>query len=210
MKTNDLIESLSSQVKPIKIVKFNATDVIKILMSGLFCILAAIVILGIRADMDELIVSIQFFIEIGLLLALAIASIFAALTLSIPSVETRNIYKYPILIFFLFLALMLYSFFKFSNPFFYFGHGFKCFYEVVLISILPASILFYFVRKAAPIRRDIVGGLVLLSGATFGLLGVQLTCIDSSPLHILFWHITPFLVVTIFGISISKLIFKKI
>ncbi len=92
----------------------------------------------------------------------------------------------------------------------YLGHGFSCVYEMISISILPAAILFYFIRRAAVLKRDIVGILVLLSGISFGLLGVQLTCVDSTPMHVLVWHILPTGIVMAFGVWLSRKLLIKI
>jgi hypothetical protein len=81
---------------------------------------------------------------------------------------------------------------------------------MISISILPAAILFYFIRRAAVLKRDIVGILVLLSGISFGLLGVQLTCVDSTPMHVLVWHILPTGIVMAFGVWLSRKLLIKI
>ncbi|MBK9322996.1 MAG: DUF1109 family protein [Bdellovibrionaceae bacterium] len=143
-------------------------------------------------------------------MALGFVSIVAAFNLSVPALEGQRLYKVPIIAFTLILLSTFYSLLESSDPFLYLGHGFSCVAEVISISVLPASILFYLIRRAAVLNRDIVGVLVLVSGVSFGLLGVQLTCADSTPLHLILWHIFPSLIVMVFGIWLARKIIKKI
>jgi hypothetical protein len=55
-----------------------------------------------------------------------------------------------------------------------------------------------------------VGILVLMSGISFGLLGAQLTCFDSTPMHILVWHVLPAGIVMVFGVWLSRKLLIKI
>lgn len=210
MKTNDLINRLTSNLRPVKIVKFSIFDVVKVVSVGIFCVFAAIVIRGIRSDFSEQILSIRFVLESGALIILGLVSIFAAFSLSIPSIKNRRVYIAPFSVFLFVLGLTFYSFLYNSNPFLYLGHGFSCVYEVIATSVLPASLMFYFVRKAAVLKRDIVGVLVLLSGISFGLLSVQLTCVDRTSLHLLLWHVLPALIIIFSGIFLSRKILNKI
>jgi hypothetical protein len=208
--TDHLIKDLVFDLKPVQIVKFHFSDLLKIIVAGLFCVFAAVSILGLRTDINVQTVTTKFVVDTLILLLLAVLSIMAAFSLSVPSMNTRNIFRFPIFVFSLVLITTVYSFLATSNPFLYLGHGFSCVSEMIAISILPAAILFYLVRKAAVIKRDLVGILILMSGVSFGLLGVQLTCADSTPLHILIWHFLPSLVVIIFGIWLSRRLIKKI
>lgn len=210
MKTTDLVNDLVRQLKPTRVVKFSFLDLLKVVIAGLFSVFAAVAVLGLRGDIGQQAISVRFALESFWLLALATLSILAAFSLSIPSLQNQKFYKIPLAAFFLFLTSALYSFFISSDPFLYLGHGFSCVSEIISISILPASILFYFIRRAASLRRDLVGTLVFLSGLSFGLLGVQLTCIDGTSLHILLWHILPSIIAMSFGILLSKMILKKI
>lgn len=210
MKIPDLINQLSFELKPVHKIKFTFIDVFKILLTGLFCLLAAVLSLGLRLDIDDQIVSIKFVFEILLLVFLAVLSTIAAFNLSIPNKNTKNIYKFSLIGLFGFVLFLVYSFLNDSEPFAYYGHSFACAYEILLISVIPSSLLFYFIRKAAVLKRDLVGALVLLSGTAFGLLGVQLTCVDGSLLHILIWHILPAVVILSLSLIISKKILIKI
>lgn len=210
MKTSDLIQDLTSQFKPRPTVKFTVLDFFKVFMAGLFCVLASIFILGLRADLAERMLSVRFILESIGLLVLAGVSILAAFRMSIPSDKNQHLHRIPILVFSLILLSGVYSFFVYAHPFLYFGHGFACVSKITAVSILPAGILFAFVRRAAALKRSTTGVLVLLSGAAFGLLGVQLTCADSTALHVLLWHVLPAVALLGLGAYLARTVLKKI
>jgi len=209
-KNENLIKDLVSDLKPLKVVKFNFIDFFKIISVALFCIFAAVSILGLRFDFKAQTLNLKYLFDTFLLLLLGTLSTIAALFLSIPSPNNKNIYKWPFLILLLILGSTGYSFLTTSDPFLYLGHGFTCVYEIISLSILPSAILFFLIRKAAALKRDLIGLLVLISGLSFGLLGTQLTCSDETPLHILFWHILPTFIVMLCGIFIARMFIKKI
>ena len=210
ISTNNLIGELVSQLKPIDVVRFKFVDLLKVILTGCLCIFSAVAILGLRLDFHEQVLNINFIIGTFLLLLLAVLSIIAAFSLSIPSIKHQKIYRIPIFVFTLILIFTGYSFLTTSNSLLYLGHGFSCVFEMISIAVLPATFLFYFIRRAATLRRDILGFLVLSSGVAFGLLGVQFICVDSTPMHLLLWHILPSALVMVFGIWISRQVIEKI
>lgn len=210
MKTTELIHNLSAQLKPLQTVKFTAWDFMKVLTAGLFCVLASVFILGLRTDLSEKMLSPRFILEGIGLAALAVLSILAAFRLSIPSERQRHMFRIPLAVFSLILLSSVYSFFVYAHPLLYFGHGFACVSKIGAVSILPAAILFYFVRKAAVLKRKAVGVVILLSGAAFGLLGVHLTCSDSTALHIVLWHVVPAIALMGLGAFLAHVLLKKI
>lgn len=209
-KSDQLIKELVADLKPVQIVRFQFVDLLKVIAVGLLCVFAAITILGLRVDISDQALSAKFIFDTVVLLLLGILSIMAAFSLSVPSLSAKGAYRLPLFVIGLILLATGYSFLAASNPFLYSGHGFSCVYEIVGISILPSAVLFYFVRRAAVLRRDIVGILVLMSGVSFGLLGTQFTCIDSTPMHILIWHILPTSIVMAFGVWLSRKFLTKI
>jgi len=92
----------------------------------------------------------------------------------------------------------------------YFNLGFTCLSDIILTSLPTSAVLFFLIRKAAPLKRDKVGFLVLLSGAAYAALGVHFTCIDDSPLHIVMWHLLPVVIVAVIGIFLGRRVLRKI
>ena len=142
MKKNldNFIKDLVSDLKPVQIVKFQFTDLLKVFVVGLFCIFAAVAILGLRIDIGDEALTAKFVLDTLILLILGLLSVMAAFSLSVPSLENKNIFRFPFLVFSLVLMATGYSFFTTSSPFLYLGHGFACVSEMIAISILPAAI----------------------------------------------------------------------
>lgn len=210
MKTIDLIDELATELKPVEVVRFTFFDILKVLGFGCLSILVTLAILGLRTDFAEQVVSFRFIFETVWLSIVCGFSVLAALSLGIPSSKKRHIYIVPWLAVALIGASTLYSFFTYSNPFLYLGHGFSCVVKTVSIGILPTTFLAHMVNRAAVLKRRMAGLMILLTGVSFGLIGVQLTCFDSTPLHSLIWHILPAAILVGLGVAISHRIFRKI
>ena len=210
MKTNDLINSLSQDVKKVEVVKFTATDLLKVFAVGLLCVVASVSVQGIRIDMQDQMSRWTYWLETVLMIVLGLTSILGAMDLSIPSKENTKISTLPILPAFVLLAIVVYSLVKYSNPSYVLANGFGCVSQILASALLPAGFLFWMARRAAALKRDKVGLLVALSGLSFGLLTVQLSCYDSSPLHILVWHLLPVLIFASLGLALGKKILNRI
>lgn len=209
-KTDDLIKLLAKDLRPVRLVKFTFLDFFKVIVAGFLCIFISVLILGLRIDVDYQTLNPLFIIDIILLILIMLLSTIAAFLLSVPSIDNKSFYKFPIVVLGLIFITTLYSFLSSPNPLVYLSHGFTCVSEIILISIFPASILFYLIRRAAVLKREISGFLILLSGVSFGLIGVQLTCSDSTPVHAMIWHLIPSSLILAIGIWISKRIIRKI
>lgn len=209
-QSDDLINRLTSDLEPIKVIQFGLKELIKVVFVGLICVFAAVIISGIRTDIREVVITKQFIFHTATLIILCLISILTAFSLSIPSQDIQPFYRRPIFYIVIYILSLLSLFLTTSDPFLYLGHGFTCFIEILSISILPAALLFYFIRRAAALRRDFLGVMVLLSGVSFGLLGVQLTCTDESLIHLFFWHLFPSFLIMGTGIFIARKVFAKI
>lgn len=207
---DDLISRLTSDLQPIKVIQFGLKELIKVVFVGLTCVFTAVVISGIRTDIREVVMTKQFLTHTVTLLILCFISILTAFSMSIPTQDIQPFYRRPIFYIVIYILSLLSLFLTTSDPFLYLGHGFSCFIEILSISILPAALLFYLIRRAAALRRDFLGLVVLLSGVSFGLLGAQLTCIDESPIHLFLWHLFPSFLIMGTGILIARKIFTKI
>lgn len=84
------------------------------------------------------------------------------------------------------------------------GFGWFCLYDILFVGLLPGALLFFMIRRAAPQRLNLSAWLVLVAGATFGALGAHLSCANDGPLHVLFWHILPVLVIGSLGVTLGR------
>jgi hypothetical protein len=141
-KSDELIKELVSELKPVQVVNFQFVDLFKVIAVALLCVFAAVMILGLRIDIHDQVLTAKFIFDTALLLILGVLSIMAAFSLSVPSMSTKNIYRLPLFAFGLIMVTTGYSFLTTSNPFLYLGHGFSCVLEMISISILPAAFFF--------------------------------------------------------------------
>lgn len=212
MKTNTdhLIQELTSGLKPVKVIRFSIFDFLKVFSVGILCVFLALVILGLRNDFSEQVQSLHFWIDVSLILVLAVFAISAAFKLSIPSLDNRKSYFLPLTTFLLMLISTGVLFLTDEHASHYTGHGWACVAEILTMSLLPTAALFHFIRKAAIIHREMVGMLAILGGLAFGLLAAQITCADATPLHLSLWHLLPSILVAGSGFYLAKRVIKKI
>jgi hypothetical protein len=210
LKTTDLIQKLSASNTSVHVVRLGGIEILKVVGVAGLCILAAVSVLGLREDFFDSLNSIFFIFESLVLLAVGILASASALTLSIPGRESRKTFLLPLVTLAIWVGLTGYSFLKYGQSPLLFKFGFACLSDIVLASLPPSALLFFLIRRAAPLKRDKVGFLILLSGAAYAALGVQLTCIDDSPVHVLLWHLLPVVVVAGLGIFVGKRVLHKI
>ena len=210
LKTTELINQLTSELKPVQKIKFTYFDQFKIILAGFSSVTLAVLILGFRQDIRDQVIVFKYVFETVALFLLTILSTLAAFSLSVPNKDSKNIYKYPFAALIVFLLFFAYAFITNHEPLVYSGHTSLCAFEILIIGAWPSTLLFFTLKKAAILNRNLVGFLILLTGTSFGLLATQLTCKDDTPLHILVWHILPATVILLLSLMTSKKLFKKI
>ncbi len=212
MKTNTdhLIQELTAGLKPVKLVQFSFIDFFKVFSAGILCVLLALGFFGLRNDFSEQIQSLHFWLDVSLILILAVFAILAAFKLSIPSLDNRKSYYLPLIALLLMLISTGVLFLSDDQAFHYTGHGWSCVAEILAMSLLPTAVLFHFIKKAAILEREIIGMLVILGGLAFGLLAAQMTCSDATPLHFALWHLFPSMLVAGSGFYLARKVIKKI
>lgn len=208
MKSNELIHSLTTNLKPVKTIKYGLKEHSIVLLAGVFSVLAGIAITGIRVDIQNVALTASFITQTITLLLLAILSTIAAMQMSIPSLKKSVSLKIVAAALIFWAVTILYLLINSKSPFA--GWGFSCAQEIVINSIIPAATIFFITRKSATLDRSSVGWLALTAGASFGALATQLSCSMNDPLHLIVWHTLPVFIVGLFGMAIGKFIIKKV
>jgi hypothetical protein len=67
--------------------------------------------------------------------------------------------------------------------------GIRCSLDVLLISLPPAAVTLYRLRKGAPVRLALTGAVIGLVCASLGAFALQFSCANDHPIHLLTWHI---------------------
>ncbi len=209
MKTDDFIEQLSSDVKPVRRLASPIKRFLTWFLASFFSISIGISLMGIRSDFDQALKNPKFVLETLVILAIAILAAAGAFVMSVPGVERKPIIRWLVIIpsiaWPLCLAYRLYIIYSQTNSFaFIFDYGFGCIKDIFLLGILPGSFLFFMLKTAAPLRLSWIGALATLSAAAVAAVGVQFTCSVDGPVHIFLWHVLPVVVIGLTGIALGK------
>jgi hypothetical protein len=208
MKSNELIQNLTSNLKVVTPIKYKLKDYALVLLVGFFSVLFGVAFSGIRSDFQNIILTPSFITQSLVLLMLALLSTVSAMQMSIPSLK-KSVSQNIVLATLGFWAItLIYLLVNSNSPFA--GWGFSCASEILANSLAPSAALFFMIRNAATLNRFSTGWLVLTAGAAFGALATQLSCSYSDPFHLLIWHAVPVVVIGLLGISIGKFILKKV
>lgn len=84
------------------------------------------------------------------------------------------------------------------------GIGLNCIRDIVVLGLLPGALLFFMIKKAAPLGLGKVGAFAALSVAALGAVGTQFICTNDDPLHALIWHYVPVLLLGWLGVVIGR------
>jgi hypothetical protein len=83
-----------------------------------------------------------------------------------------------------------------------------CIMRIVGLSVAPATLMFYMLRKAAPMRAGLIGVWAVLSPLSFAAVGVQFVCRSPFATHIIVWHVLPVFALATIGIFVGRLLFN--
>ncbi len=208
MEDNKFIKNLVSDLKPVQVFKLEMSHYLKVLGVGAFSLLAGLALSGLRGDLAIIIRTPQFIIETILIIALAISSAVAALRLSVPGSSTKPTFITVGIAAGAWLLTLIVILVTDRN--FIASRGLTCSTQVILGGVLPAVLIFKIASRGAPLKRQLIGWIAVLSGGAFGALNAHLSCSLSDPLHVLFWHLTPVLIVSALGVFIGKHFLRKL
>ncbi len=209
MKTDDFIEQLSNDVKPVKRLASPVKRFLTWFLASFFSISIGISLMGIRSDFNQVLMNPRFVLETLVILAIAILAAAGAFMMSVPGVERKPIMRWLIIIpsiaWPLSLAYRLYIIYSQTNSFaFIIDYGFDCLRDIFILGIIPGSFLFFMLKAAAPLRLSWTGALATLSAAAIAAVGIQFTCNVDTPVHIFLWHVLPVVMIGMTGIALGK------
>lgn len=208
MKSKELINTLSTDLRPVKTLVYGLKNYILILVIGFLSVLVSTTIAGVRPDIQDVVLTIPFLFQGLILLLLAILTTLSALQMSIPNLQTQETKNIAITALATWLAFLIYFLLHSSNP--VGGWGVSCAREIALNSIIPSAAIFFMIKRAATLNRTTVSWLILTAGASYGALATQFSCNMIDPLHLLIWHALPVLIIGLIGLGLGNLILKKV
>ena len=209
MQTELLIEQMSNEIG---VVKKSPNPFIlsgKLLVAFTMYIAVILPFFGVRPDLAQKLLSPLFASEIIALVFIIVSSCVASAILSFPDLyQKKNIAFTPIIAFFLFALVLLLEFLADKQPAPLPEHEIKCFVCIIGLSIIPAILLFYNMRKIACTHYAHAGCTAMLSAFAVGALVLRLSEPTDSILHLLQWHYLPMLIIGVFGMLCGKLFLR--
>ena len=208
MKTETLIHNLSLQCRPIRPL---GHPVKRFLIWALFSILfliAGVLIIGPANNVVWSGVPTPAFIFPALaMLFISLVCTLAAFVMSVPNEEARKFSALPILVLIFWFGLMTYMFasadLEDSRP------GLICILRMIGLAAAPGALLFYMLRKAAPMRTGLIGLFAAIGALAFSEIGVQFLCHKSLfETHVIVWHLIPVCVLALVGLVIGRTAFR--
>lgn len=213
MQTNELITKLTSDLKPIPVLKpiswrFGAWILAAIITTG-----AMVISMGARKDWAGKIADSWFVAQTLIILALALIGSWSALRISVPGDGKRFSHHHlPIIILGIWI---LFEIARIVNGYLAWGvsslgpdRHFACSYLLLGASAVLSWPLFLLLRKATPLEPRWCGVLTGLSSAAFASLAFQVICPYDDLTHSLLWHLLPTATVGLIGVFFGKRFLK--
>jgi len=214
MKTDDLIQNLSNELKPVQTIGSPLRTIFIFTLIGMVLIGLGFLIMSCREDLRSQFLNPQFLFEIGLSFLLALAALALATFLSRPGheSETRKLVKATV---FLLIVAFLYDGFRIaqlSQEQIHVGldlSGLECFICVFGYAVVLGAALLFWLRNGASTKPNLSGLVIGTACVTLGNVFITFFCGSHNGMHILVWHLTlPMTAALAVGFAASRFLLK--
>ena len=211
--TQTLISTLSREVAPsapMPTPRYWALRLVAVLMA--YGVVTQWV-LGIRPDLAMQWTRPLFVVEIGLLVALVLASAIAGILTMYPDAyQKRTLLRLPYLVFLLLAGLIA---FQLGMPADVrmvipqtFPYAMECTLCIGSAALIPAALLFMVLRKGASVHPFQAGIFAVLTASSIGCLTLRLSESNDSMMHLALSHYLPTLFFAALGAVVGKMLLK--
>lgn len=214
MKTDDLIQKLSAELKPVKAMLSPFYMIVLFISIGLVFIGLSFLIMSARENLVEQLSNSRFQFELVLSFVLAVAALSLSVFLSRPGKESTSKMIEKFVIGFLLLVL-IYDGFRVAQLSLSEIHlglnlsGIECFASVLGFSILLGAAVMYWLRQGATVNPRLSGLVLGTACVAFGNVSITFFCGIGNGAHILIWHfVLPLLAALLCGVGASRFILK--
>lgn len=205
-KEDELIESLSAELKPVRRMLHPFLRFAPAVVFGLVYLAIAVHVVGLRPDMPAKYQDLHFLFEVGLMLSVSLAAFFAAIWLSIP--DARGLRWLPAVPLTLFCVMLLWTILKayIDQATNFEWHWSHCIQESIYITAIPTAAIVFILRKGVTTQPVMMTLMVILAMTGLGYAGLRFTCMMDTIEHVVHYHILPFTVLgAIVGFLARKL-----
>ena len=213
MKTEDLIADLAGRLTPVRALRPPGVRALGWLAFASACVVGAVTLLGARPDVLVRLTQLDY---LGMALLASLTSTLAvvmALVLAIPGAErSAALRMFTVAIVGVWAVSM-------AGAVYSSGHGLPvstdphwpvCFTRVLLVSALPALVLFALVRRGVSLRPGWTAAMAALAAASVGALAVQIACPLDDPGHSFLGHFVPVLSMAVIGVAAQRLFARPV
>ena len=210
MATDDLINKLTSDLKPVK--RLPPVSLRVAVMSLATVVILAVAVFAVtkgpRPDLGEKMHSMDYSGQVISFLLAALAAAAAAFQLSVPDTKIRPL-TYGLIGFasavwaFQILTLVLNGGLSAVDV-----AERNCLTDLSLFMIAPLGVIGFMMTRGAPVWRGWAGYAMVLSIGSFSAIAMRFLCPNDSPAHLLVWHFLPVVVFAIAGIFLGKILLK--
>jgi hypothetical protein len=213
MKTQNLIDELSKNIKPVPPLPVGKIRMLYILGSIALGVAGTFLLFSIRHDLTLMFSNRQFILGALILFLGFLATAYSLAQLQLPTVSSNVGSKKYFLFGLLMVSFLALGYFvkgaffstseSFSNGFS--PTGIKCSIEILFLSVLPGFFLFYFLRKGATSRYVLMGTNAGLCCGMLGAFALQFSCPSNLATHLLTWHlVAPFSALAVLGAFVGR------
>ena len=208
MRTEDLIQQLTADARPVRPLRPLAVRVAGWLVVAAVSLGIVMMLMGVRRELGDAADRMDFTLEAALLLVTAVSAAIGALMVSVPGAESsRHTRWIPIALGVLCVVLaageLAYAAMS-GAPTGRLTFAWHCVYKTTSVALVPGILLFVMVRRGAPLHGGWAGLLALLATAAMGVLGANIICPNDRPLHMLLWHVAPLMLFAGIGAGLGK------
>ncbi|MDE1153818.1 MAG: DUF1109 domain-containing protein [Micavibrio sp.] len=210
MATDDLINQLASNLKPVRRLPAPLVRVLYVLGLTALVLAAAISLLthGLRPDIATMLGRTGYLSQNLSFLAAGICAALAAFRLSVPDVKIR-----PATYAFIFAATAIWLVHIIALSFEGGLDGVdvgqrNCLTDLSLFMVVPLAATTFMLTRGAPVWRGWAGYSMVLAIGSFCAIGMRFLCPNDQPAHLLVWHFMPVMVFALAGIALGKILLK--
>jgi hypothetical protein len=204
-----LVKQLSSEATPIRPVPSPWMLSLKWSTMTFTYLLVILAISGVRPDLTQALQDPWFVAELVLLILTLLASNLGGALLAFPDLHQQRPLAYtPVALFAVFSILLAFAWHADTPPAPFPVHSFECTLDITYLSLLPAALAFFVLRRYASTHPHWTGSIALLSSFSVGALWLRLYEVNDSILHVVQWHYLPMIVVGFLGWMLGARLLK--
>lgn len=214
MKTEDLIQKLSGDLKPVIPMMSPLRMTALFSLIGLLLIGMSFIMMSSRTDLATQVSNPMFLIELGVSCLLAFSALALSAFLSRPgrASETRTLQRLTIAFLFLVLCYDIFRVVQLSQNQIRVGaslSGIECFISVIGFSVMLGAAMLIWLRKGASVNPKLSGLVIGTACVALGNVSITFFCGIDNGMHIFLWHFAfPLIAALVGGVIASRFLLR--